>query len=45
MGDIDEIMRDVGHPVDIIDAKSVSLKFERTDWQRDINYSSYTINN
>lgn len=44
-GEIDEIMRDVGHPFDVIDAKSVSLKFERTDWQRDINYSSYTINN
>jgi len=44
-GEIDEIMRDVGHPFDVIDAKSVSLKFERTDWQGDINYSSYTINN
>lgn len=41
---LEHIMKDVGHPIDIIDGKSISVKFDRTDWQRDINYGSYIIN-
>lgn len=40
---LNHIMKDVGYPIDIIDGKSISVKFDRTDWQRDINYGTYTI--
>ena len=43
MGDMDEIIKDVGHPVDILDGKSIKLNFDRTDGQRDINYGTYVI--
>lgn len=41
---LEHIMKDVGHPIDVIDGKSISVKFDRTDGQRDINYGSYIIN-
>lgn len=40
---IDDIMKDVGHPTEIIDGKSVSLYFDRTDWQKAINYSGFQV--
>lgn len=39
-----DIMKDVGHPTEIIDGKSISLNFDRNDWQKTINYGSYTVN-
>lgn len=40
---LEHIMKDVGHPIDVIDGKSISVKFDRTDGQRDINYGTYTV--
>lgn len=40
---LDQIMKDVGHPTEIIDGKSISLYFDRTDWQRTINYSGFQV--
>lgn len=40
---LDHIMKDVGFPIDIIEGKSIKLNFDRTDWQKDINYGTYTI--
>lgn len=39
-----DIMKDVGHPIEVIDGKSISLNFDRNDWQKTINYGSYTVN-
>lgn len=41
---LNDIMKDVGHPTEIIDGKSISLNFDRNDWQKTINYGSYTVN-
>jgi len=41
---MESILKDVGHPIDIIDGKSVSLKFDRTGNHWHILYGSYTVN-
>lgn len=41
---LDVIMKDIGYPIEIIDGKSVKLNFDRTDWQKEINYGTYTVN-
>jgi hypothetical protein len=40
---LESIIQDVGHTIDVIDGKSISVKFDRTDWQKDINYGSFVL--
>jgi hypothetical protein len=41
---IPAIVKDLGHPYDIIDGKSISVQFDRDGSQRHINYGSYQVN-
>jgi|LakMenEpi03Aug12_release.lakeMendotaPanAssembly.Ray.scaffolds.fasta_scaffold16917_6 FkbM family methyltransferase len=40
---LDIIMKDVGYPIQIVDGKSVKLNFDRTDWQKEINYGGFEV--
>ena len=40
---LDSIMKDVGYPIDIIDAKRVTVNFDRKDGFWNILYGSYAI--
>lgn len=40
---VDTIVNNVGYKTTIIDGKSIIVNFDRTDWQKDINYGSFTV--